>query len=568
MSQTSGPLSHWLQNQSLVRFSSGTTELEQVAYSNTVVTPWIGPRLEVHKFCSTAEAALGQTLTYLIEIENSGNCSAMVHVLDSLSSDTSLLPNSVLLDGVPLPGVSPERGIPGQEVVPGATLRIHFQVIIVGLPTALKLVNQAKVRYAFVTPEGRTVEGEEKSNVVEVNLISSSLSLILNADRTLTFIGDIVTYNLLVSNPGFVTGYNAWVTIPLPKGIEFIPGSVIVNEIFVPETTPDSGIMIGDVQPGQSIPIQFRVQVAGGSLDESITTQAVLEYTSDDKLEVVYSNAATLQIIQPRISIVKSVYPSIAAPGDTVQYQITVHNEGSFAVDAIVTDFLPPGMRYVEGSLGWNGVKRGGTNLVKGINLGTLTAGSTVNIQFDVILLEQEEELEQNASPVFELINQARLIYTFRLPDSRSVQRIISSNAVVIQLKFPIIWVHVEVRPDLVERGGNVTFYVLVTNTGSWPARVQLADVLPPGAKWIGKAEVSEQAVISVYSSPRYLHVGELKPGAERRITYAAQISPAGQLGIQQGSITAMYTYEWNGQRHSGKSISNVYTIIIEDGDE
>ncbi|MFS0856559.1 hypothetical protein [Paenibacillus taichungensis] len=564
MSQSSGPLSHTLQNQSLVRFSSGTTELEQVAYSNTVVTPWIGPRLEVHKFCNVAEAALGQTLTYLIEIVNSGNCAAMVHVLDSLSSETSLLPNSVLLDGTPLPGVSPERGIPAQEIVPGATLRIHFQVIIVGLPQALKLVNQAKIRYIFVTPEGRMVEGEEQSNVVEVNLVSSSLSLVLNADRVQTFVGDIVTYNLLVSNPGFIIGNDASVTIPLPKGIEFLPGSVIVNEIFVPETTPDSGIMIGEVLPEESVPIQFRVQVTGGSIAENLTIQAALEYVSGDTLENVYSNVATLQIIQPRISIAKSVNPPIATPGDTVQYQITVHNEGSFAVDAIVTDFLPPGMRYVEGSLGWNGVKRLGTNPVKGINLGTLTARSVVNIQFEVHLTEQE----RGVPAVFELMNQARLIYTFRLPDSRSVQRIISSNTAVIQLKFPIISVHVEVKPDLIERGGNVTFHVHVTNTGSWPARVQLADVLPPGAKWIGEAEVRDRAIISEYSSPRYLHLGEMEPGAEKWVTYVAQISSAEELGILQGTVTAKYTYEWNGQRHSGQSISNVYTIIVEDGDE
>lgn len=564
MSQSSGPLSHILQNQSLVRFSSGTTELEQVAYSNTVVTPWIGPRLEVHKFCNVAEAALGQTLTYLIEIVNSGNCAAVVHVLDSLSSETSLLPNSVLLDGTPLPGVSPERGIPVQEIVPGATLQIHFQVIIVALPQALKLVNQAKIRYSFVTPEGRMVEGAENSNVVEVNLVSSSLSLVLSADRVQTFVGDIVTYNLLVSNPGFIIGNDARVTIPLPKGIEFLPGSVIVNEIFVPETTPDSGIMIGEVLPEASVPIQFRVQVMGESIAENLTIQAALEYVSGDTLENVYSNVATLQVIQPRISIAKSVNPSIATPGDTVQFQITVHNEGSFAVDAIVTDCLPPGMSYVEGSLGWNGVKRLGTSPVKGINLGTLTARSTVNIQFEVNLAERE----QGVPGVFELMNQARLSYTFRLPDSRSVQRMITSNSAVIQLKHPIISVHVEVKPDLIERGGNVTFYVHVTNTGTWSARVQLGDVLPPGAKWIGEAEVRDRTIISEYSSPRYLHLGEMEPGAERWVTYVAQISSAEQLGIQQGSVTAMYTYEWNGQRHSGQSISNVYTIIIEDGDE
>ncbi|UPK46545.1 hypothetical protein [Paenibacillus pabuli] len=565
MSQSSGPLSHTLKNQSLVRFSSGATELEQVAYSNTVLTPWIGPRLEVHKFCNVDEAALGQTLTYLIEIMNSGNCPAMVRVLDSLSPETSLLPNSVLRDGTPLPGVSPERGIPAQEVAPGMTLRIHFQVIIVGIPPALKLVNQAMVRYEFVTPEGRTVEGEERSNLVEVNLVSSSLSLVLNADRVQTFVGDIVTYNLLVSNPGFVIGNDAMVTIPLPNNIEFLPGSVVMNEIFVPEATPDSGIMVGEVLPGKSIPIQFRVQVTGGSSTaESLSTQALLEFTSGDQLETVYSNVVTLQVIQPRISIAKSADPSVATLGDIVQYQITVRNEGSFAVDAVVTDFLPPGMQYVEGSLVWNGVKRRGTSLVKGINLGTLTARSTVNIQFEVDLAEQEKHVPA----IFELMNQARLLYTFRLPDSRSVQRMISSNPAVIQLKFPIISVHVEVKPDLIERGGIVTFHVRVTNTGSWPARVQLADVLPPGAKWIGEAEVRERAIISEYSSPRHLHLGELAPSAVREITYVAQISSSEQLGAQKGSMIAMYTYEWNGQKHSGQSTSNIYTIIVEDSDE
>jgi hypothetical protein len=97
---------------------------------------------------------------------------------------------------------------------------------------------------------------------------------------------------------------------------------------------------------------------------------------------------------------------------------------------------------------------------------------------------------------------------------------------------------------------------------------VQLADVLPPGAKWIGKAEVRDRAIISEYSSPKYLHLGEIEPGAEKRVTYVAQISSAEQLGIQQGSLTAMYTYGWNGQRKSGQSTSNVYTIIVEDSDE
>lgn len=134
MSEVPGMLSHWLKNQSLVRFSSGTTELEQVAYSNTVLTPWVGPRIKVSKSCNVTTAALGQSLTYHIEIVNTGNRTARVRVVDPLSQETSLLPNSVLRDGIPLPGVSPAQGLPPAEITPGSVLNYHFQVVVVQVP--------------------------------------------------------------------------------------------------------------------------------------------------------------------------------------------------------------------------------------------------------------------------------------------------------------------------------------------------------------------------------------------------------------------------------------------------
>ncbi|MGF9695823.1 hypothetical protein [Paenibacillus sp. MABNR03] len=563
MSQSSGQLSHWLQNQSLVRFSTGMTELEQVAYSNTVVTPWVGPRLEVRKGCNVDVAALGQSLTYQIEIMNTGNRTAIVYVVDPLSEDTSLLPNSVLRDGIPLPGASPELGLPPAEVAPGATMRYHFQVAIVRLPTSLKLFNQTQVNYEFLTPEGRTVTGRELSNTVEVTLASSRLEVALQTDHIQTFSGDIVLYSVVVSNPGFLTAAGARVTVALTPGLVFIPASVVINGMFAPQMTPDSGIEIGDIEPGSSIRIQYRVQVVAVRDAESIPTQAVLEYTSAGGEETVYSNEVTLEVIQPLISIYKRVLPVNASAGDIVRYDITISNESNYAVDAKVSDSLPAGMIFVEGSLGWNGVKRPGANPVKGFNLGTLTARSVINIQFEAKIAEQGA-----AQPnYFELVNQARLLYTYRLPDSRMVQRMAASNEATVYLKSPIIKVYVEVIPVLIEQGGSVTFQVRVENTGSLSARVQLAGVLPPGAKWRGQAEGQVKWSIPRYSTPRYLHLGELGPGAERNISYAAQLSPE-ETGMLKGFLTAMFTYEMNGQKRSGEARSNEYTIVIEYGEE
>jgi len=563
MSPNSGPLSHWLQNQSLVRFSSGTTELEQVAYSNTVITPWVGPRLEVKKQCNVAVATLGQSLTYLIEIVNTGNCTAIVHVVDSLSPETSLLPNSVLRDGIPLPGASPERGLPPAEIVPGATLRYHFQVVVMRIPAGFKLLNQAQVNYEFGTSEGRTVRGVEKSNTVEVSMVSSRLEVSLQAERGQTFSGDIVMYTIIVSNPGFIIATGAQVTIALPQGVVFIPASVIVNEMFAPQVTPDTGIELGEIEPGSSVRIQYRVQVVGGSDTNGISSVAVLTYISAGQQETVYSNQVILEVIQPQISVVKSVLPVTATWGDAVQYNITVSNASNYAVDGTLLDVLPTGMTFVEGSLGWNGVKRPGTNLAKGLNLGTLTSRSVLNIQFEAKLAERGELIPDQ----YRYVNHASLMYTFRLPDSRSVQRMIRSNEAVVELKTPIIQAYVQVAPTLVEQGGTVTFEVRVVNTGNLPARVQLGGILPEGAKWIGQAAGQIQWSIPEYSTPRVLHVGEIEPGSERNISYVAQLSSE-QTGTLQGALTVMYTYEWNGRKRAGESRSNEYSIIVEYGEE
>ncbi|WP_145318153.1 DUF11 domain-containing protein [Paenibacillus xylanexedens] len=563
MNQSSGPLSHWLKNQSLVRFSSGATELEQVSYSNTVVTPWIGPRVEVRKVCNVTEAALGQSLVYRIEIGNSGNLPVVVHLLDRLSAETSLLPNSVLRDGIPLPGASPERGLPPAEIAPGGMLRYHFQVVILRLPAALKLLNQAQVNYEFLTPEGRTVTGVEQSNIVEVDLVSSRLEISLQADHIHTFSGDIVMYTVIVSNPGFIAATNAQVTIALPQGIAFIPASVIVNEMFAPQVTPDTGIELGQIEPGTAVRIQYRVQVVGGSETNGISSVAVLKYISAGKQETIYSNDVTLEVIQPQISVVKSVLPVTATLGDAVQYNITVSNASSYAVDGTLVDVLPAGMTFVEGSLGWNGVKRPAANLTRGLNLGTLTARSVLNIQFEATLAERGELIPDH----YRYVNHASLMYTFRLPDSRTVQRMIISNEAVVELKTPIIQAYVQVVPTLVEQGGTVTFDVRVVNTGNWPARVQLGSILPEGARWLGQATGEIQWSIPEYSTPRVLHVGEIEPGTERNISYVAKLASE-KTGTLQGALIARYTYEWNGQKRAGETRSNEYSIIVESGEE
>jgi hypothetical protein len=94
-----------------------------------------------------------------------------------------------------------------------------------------------------------------------------------------------------------------------------------------------------------------------------------------------------------------------------------------------------------------------------------------------------------------------------------------------------------------------------------------LGNILPQGAKWVGQEDGQMQLNIPEYSTPRYLHIGELGAQSDKEFAYLVQLAPE-QTGTLQGTLTALYTYEWNGQRRSGESRSNQYTILVEAQDE
>jgi uncharacterized repeat protein (TIGR01451 family) len=236
-------------------------------------------------------------------------------------------------------------------------------------------------------------------------------------------------------------------------------------------------------------------------------------------------------------------------------------------VDAKLQDVLPSSLLFVEGSLSWNGVKRPGTNPNTVIDLGTLTARSELHIQFEAQLAGAAGTEGEVNNFQRSYVNRAVLLYTFRLPDSRVVQRRLVSNEAVLEFRAPVIHVYVEVFPAIVEQGGTVTFNVRVSNTGSLPARVQVGNILPQGAKWVGQEDGQMQLNVPEYSTPRYLHIGELGPNSEKELAYLVQLAPE-QTGIQQGYLTALYTYEWNEQKRSGETRSNEYSILVEDQDE
>lgn len=550
---SASPFQPVVTNQSKVFFRSAAG-IDSITYSNKVNTPIVGPVLSILKSADQTSASLGETLVYTFVARNEGNVSALATLIDAIPSGVSFIANSVLRDGVPLPGVSPSSGIPLGTIFPETDVHIAFQVIVVALPPSLKLSNRARAVYSFSTPEGRIVQGEVLSNQVTVALLSYQLSILLVASTPTTFIGDTVTYTLWLKNEGTRLLTDITATIPVTDGTVFLPGSVISGGIYSPDNDPAKGILVAPLGTGTTTEITYQVRVISTPATSVLTTQAVVSYYTGGDTADTKSNTVNVTVVHSGLSVSLKVNKYNAAPGDHLRYVFTVSNSGNLAVDAVLADIMPDDTLLIWDSVNLNGTTQKGTHPREGIPLGTLRAGSTAIVDF-LVSIPAETNIHQN--PVIQ--NQGSVQYTYRLPDGRIVRETERSNTVVTLLFSPVISVQVTGEPPIAEPGGIAEFYISVTNSGNYPAEVSLIEIIPLGST-LATGYVTPE---TPYSG--IIPLGMVQPGQTIQLSYVIRINPDYLGRALRGSLTALYMYTIDGHRYSGETRSNSYKMIIEE---
>lgn len=546
-------------NQSMVRYSSAEGN-DTITYSNTVHTSVVGPVLSLLKQAAPLSASLGDTLVYTVTARNSGNTPAVLTIIDVLPPGVSFIANSVLRDGVPLPGVTPSSGIPLGTLVPHSGVTIAFQVIIVSLPPSLVLDNRAVGTYSFTTPEGRTVSSDVRSNPVSVSLLSYQLSTLLSASTPTTFIGDVVTYTLQLRNEGTRPLTAVIATLPVPEGTSFLPGSVIAGGIYQPEADPASGVGLGSLPGGAASEVSYRVRVSSSPPGSVLQAQAQVSYVANDSGNTTASNTVQITVIQPGLSVRLKVDLYSAAPGDNLRYEFTVQNSGNMAVNALLTDAIPPGVLFVWDSVRIDGVPQRGVRPGNGIPLGTLRAGAVMAVDF-LVSIPGATDIRQTPA----IQNQGVVQYTFSLPDGRNVGQVSRSNAVTTLLFTPIISIQIEGEPPMVEPGSIAEFNIYVSNSGNYPAEVSVIRIVPQGT--VIDPDIVTISAITVPGTPYSgtVALGTLEAGQTVTLTYFIKINTDYMGKDLQGSTAALYLFTIDGRRYSGEARSNSYKLLIEE---
>lgn len=250
-----------LSNQASVSFTSGA--FSGSSFSNTLVIPVYQPIIVVVKGADRTAATVGDTITYSLNVTNTGNLIANVVITDTIPNGAVFVPNSVLVNGVPQPGSDPSTGLSIGSVAPGSTVTvtITLQVTIASLPSPQQLVNQATANFTFTPPDGRSLTGSSVSNVLIIPVSSPDVSVVKSTTSIDAVVGDIITYTIVVTNLGISPVNNVIMVDPIPAGSQFVTGSITVDGAPRPSGSPASGIAIGTIAAGASSTITFQVQV-------------------------------------------------------------------------------------------------------------------------------------------------------------------------------------------------------------------------------------------------------------------------------------------------------------------
>ncbi|WMJ80619.1 CARDB domain-containing protein [Clostridium sp. MB40-C1] len=285
----------------IASISSDTQDPDPTNNKSTVDVEVKVAKLEVVKSVDKTAVKVGDTLTYIVTIKNTGNVPANDVVFkDQIPQGTSFVSGSVTINGMPDVGANPEAGFNIGTINPGETILVSFTVKIELRPTPPQVVNVAVVDYNFIVdPTRPPIEKSDTSNEVVTQVEIVQVDVLKSADKTFVIKGDTITYTVIITNSSTIPVNDVVFTDPIPDGTSFVPGSVTINGNLA-GGNPSTGINLGTLDSGETVKVSFKVKVDFVPCPPRILNKAFVSfnYVLGDNIieETVESNSSIIDI--------------------------------------------------------------------------------------------------------------------------------------------------------------------------------------------------------------------------------------------------------------------------------
>ena len=359
--------------------------------------------------------------------------------------------------------------------------------------------------------------------------------------------GELVTYDMIVTNSGNEDATNVEVTDEVPDGLEFVQafdgGSYDKEKRMI---TWNVGTLAAN---GGTAIVSFQIRVPVVDEDKGWSNIATLKYDGEKPKN---SNKVKINTIVKNLEIEKlqainhgPLTKDLQAvkAGDVVTYALHITNPGDHTIEnATAKDTVPDGLELITDSISDGGTYNSQTHEIIW-NLGKVDAKDEKQVTFSVKVPKVDQKTSWK--------NIATLIYDNEKPKD--------SNEVVVGTDLPNLTIVKDQKlaadPDYTfekrtgQTGDTLTYRLTVTNTGTATAKdVVIEDTIPT-------AELMETPLFLRFESasdegnydPRTQtitwSIGDVAPGQPRSVTFTVTIP-----GVKQNTlwINKAYTHYEN----------------------
>ncbi len=309
-----------------------------VTYADPIPPPEGYPKLllSVKTVTPTLAGTSGESLYYVVELRNTGAYTAVDTTWrDPLPPGTTYGGDAASSAGPPPQFFSGELSWTG-DVGFDASVFISFSVDLTpgffGTVLNTAVVSQAQLAEA-VTLTAQTVVTDEP-----ILVISKSAAPALPGPNK------ALTYTLTVANLGQpAVGLPITVTDQVPADTTLL--AVGEDGTPGPGEASVSWTRTVSLSHGASSVFTFSVTVA----DVASGTVLINDEYGASGAGIAVGEPFTITVVDPDLSLFKSIWPDPPGSNRTVTYTLTVLNQGSLATDLVVTDMVPEGITYIDG---------------------------------------------------------------------------------------------------------------------------------------------------------------------------------------------------------------------------
>ncbi len=381
-------------------------------------------------------------------------------------------------------------------------------------------------------------QGNSGPVTLDVQVADPVLEITKTASDTTPSLGDEVTFVITVSHTGesLSTAYDVAVTDTLPDGLSYVEGSAAGPVTVVNPSASQPIFSLGSITLAEgSKQFSFRARVANDAIvGQPLTNTAEASYSSMpgsvNGERSFNTNVAEASVTPDAASFIDAVKTVTLAtdddssgnitPGDTLEYTISIANNGPAVTGVYFTDSVPLHTTYVPATLNTTKGTSDDSNAPDlSVTIGDLAEGENVSITFRV-------RVDAGTAEDTLISNQGLVDSDQTVPeptdsdgvDSNGDQPTVVTVASATPESGIYIWKFVQWTGDndgsgTVTAGDTMRCQVQIYNTGEVPLTgVTYSGVIPDGLTYTGSSGTSS-GTLNISGTDISLQEMEIAPG-------------------------------------------------------